>query len=89
MQDRIDDPEKRWKFRQGDLDDRLLWDDYQQAFHEALGETSTADAPWYVVPANRKWVRNLVVAEILHHHLAAIDPQFPPVEEGTEGLVVE
>ena len=89
MQDRIDDPEKRWKFRQGDLDDRRLWDDYQQAFHEALSETSTADAPWYVVPANRKWVRNLVVAEILHHHLAAIDPQFPPVEEGIEGLVVE
>ena len=89
MQERIDDPEKRWKFRKGDLDDRALWDDYQRAFHDALDKTSTDDAPWYVVPSNRKWVRNLVVAEILHHHLEQIDPQFPPVEEGVEGLVVE
>ena len=87
--ERLDEPEKRWKFRKGDLDDRALWDDYQQAFHDALATTSTDDAPWYVVPGNRKWVRNLVVAEILHHHLKQIDPHFPPVEDGTEGIVVE
>jgi PPK2 family polyphosphate:nucleotide phosphotransferase len=88
MQDRIDDPSERWKFRKGDLDDRALWDDYQAAFQEALRETSTATAPWYVVPADRKWVRNLVVAKILRDHLRRIDPQFPPAEEGVEGLVV-
>jgi PPK2 family polyphosphate:nucleotide phosphotransferase len=89
MQDRIDDPDERWKFRTGDLDDRALWDDYQLAFRDALRETSTAAAPWYVVPADRKWVRNLVVARILQHHLRAIDPQYPPAEEGIDGLVVK
>jgi polyphosphate kinase 2 (PPK2 family) len=88
MQDRIDDPSERWKFRRGDLDDRVLWDDYQAAFQEALRETSTPKAPWYVVPADSKWVRNLVVAKILRDHLRRIDPQFPPAEEGVEGLVV-
>lgn len=88
MQDRIDDPAERWKFRKGDLDDRALWDDYQAAFGDALRETSTTAAPWYVVPGDRKWVRNLVVAKILRHHLRAIDPQYPPAEDGTAGLVV-
>jgi PPK2 family polyphosphate:nucleotide phosphotransferase len=88
MQDRIDDPTERWKFRTGDLDDRALWDDYQDAFRDAIRETTVATAPWYVVPADRKWVRNLVVAKILRHHLRAIDPEFPPAEEGVEGLVV-
>jgi PPK2 family polyphosphate:nucleotide phosphotransferase len=88
MQDRIDDPGERWKFRAGDLDDRARWDDYQAAFRDALRETSTAAAPWYVVPADHKWVRNLVVAKILRHHLRAIDPQYPPPEEGVDGLVV-
>jgi PPK2 family polyphosphate:nucleotide phosphotransferase len=88
MQDRIDDPEERWKFRSGDLADRALWDDYQRAFRDALRETSTGNAPWYVVPSDRKWVRNLVVAEILRHHLTAIDPRFPPAEPGVEGTVV-
>lgn len=88
MQDRIDDPAERWKFRTGDLDDRARWDDYQAAFAEALRETSTPEAPWYVVPGDRKWVRNLVVARVLRHHLGAIDPQYPPAEDGVEGLVV-
>lgn len=88
MQDRVDDPTERWKFRKGDLDDRALWDDYQSAFRDALRETSTANAPWYVVPADRKWVRNLVVAKILRHHLRVIDPGFPPAEDDIEGIVV-
>ncbi len=88
MQDRIDDPTERWKFRMGDLDDRAQWDQYQAAFRDALRETSTSSAPWYVVPADRKWVRNLVVAKILLHHLRAIDPQLPPSEEGLDGLVI-
>jgi PPK2 family polyphosphate:nucleotide phosphotransferase len=89
LQDRVDSPDEIWKFRKGDLDDRKLWDVYREAFQEALCETSTAEAPWYVVPADRKWVRNRVVTRILHHHLTRIDPQYPPAEEGIEGLVVE
>lgn len=89
LQDRIDDPDERWKFRKGDLDDRALWDDYQAAFQEALRETSTDAAPWYVVPGDRKWVRNLVVALALRHHLDQIGPEYPPAEEDIEGLVVE
>jgi PPK2 family polyphosphate:nucleotide phosphotransferase len=88
LQDRVDDPEERWKFRKGDLDDRALWDDYRAAYHDAIRATSTDDAPWYVVPADRKWVRNLVVAGILRHHLEAIDPTYPPAADEVEGVVV-
>lgn len=88
FQDRIDDPDERWKFRLGDLDDRALWSDYRAAFGEALRETSTPDAPWYVVPGDRKWVRNLVVARIVRHHLERLDPHWPPPEPGVEGLLV-
>jgi PPK2 family polyphosphate:nucleotide phosphotransferase len=89
LQDRVDDPDERWKFRLGDLDDRALWDDYQQAFRDAIRQTSTDDAPWYVVPADRKWVRNLVIAKILRHHLELIDPQYPDADEDIEGVIVE
>jgi PPK2 family polyphosphate:nucleotide phosphotransferase len=88
LQDRVDDPDERWKFRLGDLDDRALWDDYQRAFRDAIRETSTDDAPWYVVPADRKWVRNLVVATILRHHLELLDPRYPEPEEDLGGIVV-
>ena len=89
LQDRVDDPTERWKFRRGDLDDRALWADYQVAFEEALRETTRPKAPWYVVPGDHKWVRNLVVARIVQHHLIEIDPQYPPAEDGVEGIVVE
>jgi PPK2 family polyphosphate:nucleotide phosphotransferase len=89
LQDRIDDPSERWKFRRGDLDERARWDDYMEAFQDALAQTSTDHAPWYVVPGDRKWVRNLVVARILHHHLSGVDCRYPPPEPGLEGLVVE
>jgi len=89
LQERVDDPMKRWKFRLGDLEDRALWPKYQQAYQEAVERTSTPDAPWYVVPADRNWVRNLAVAKILLHHLERLDPQIPPPEPGIDGLVVE
>jgi polyphosphate kinase 2 (PPK2 family) len=89
LQDRIDDPEKRWKFRLGDLEDRKLWHKYQLAYEEAIVRTSTDAAPWYVVPADRNWVRNLAVAKILLHHLEKLHPKLPTAEEGIEGLVVE
>jgi PPK2 family polyphosphate:nucleotide phosphotransferase len=89
LQERIDNPEKRWKFRLGDLDDRKLWNPYQAAYQDAIERTSTRSAPWYVVPADRNWVRNLAVAKILLHHLERIGPQLPPPEDGLDGLIVK
>lgn len=88
LQDRLDSADERWKFRRGDLDDRALWDDFMKAYAEALANTSTPTAPWYVVPADRKWVRNLAVARILRDVLERIDPQFPDPEDDLDGLIV-
>ncbi|HWI04534.1 MAG TPA: polyphosphate kinase 2 family protein [Acidimicrobiales bacterium] len=87
FQARLDDPTKRWKFRRGDLDERARWDDYTAAFEEAISRTSTDVAPWYVVPADRKWYRNWAVNRILLETLSAMDPQYPPAEDLT-GVVV-
>ncbi len=89
LQARIDNPAKHWKFEMGDLAERELWDDYQAAFGEMLTETSTPDAPWYVVPANRKWYRNIVISQILVDTLEKIAAaDFPPDPE-LQGLVIE
>ncbi len=88
LQSRLDDPDKRWKFSSGDIKERRLWDDYQVAFEDAIGECSTEHAPWYVVPANKKWYRNLVIARTIADTLQAIDPQFPPAEEGLEKISI-
>ncbi len=89
FQDRVDDPTKRWKFSPGDLAERSRWDDYSAAFSEMLGETSTSYAPWYLVPANRNWLRNLAVGEILADRLDALNPQYPPAAAGVEGTKIE
>ena len=86
FQDRIDDPTKRWKFKSADLDEARLWDSYRAAFEEALTRCSTDWAPWYVVPADKKWFRNLAVAEIIAETLDDLDPQYPPGEPGVETL---
>ena len=83
FQARLDDPSKRWKFRTGDLEERARWDDYIAAFEEAISRTSTEAAPWYVVPADRKWYRNWAVNRILVETLADMDPQYPPAEDLT------
>jgi PPK2 family polyphosphate:nucleotide phosphotransferase len=88
LQARLDDQSKRWKFRVGDLDDRKLWDDFQLAYEEAITETNSRYARWYVVPADRKWVRNVAVSRILVHTLEKMDPKYPPSEENLEGLKV-
>ncbi|MEZ5102319.1 MAG: polyphosphate kinase 2 family protein [Thermoleophilia bacterium] len=89
LQARLDDPEKRWKFRLGDLDDRKRWDDYQAAYEEAISETSTEWAPWHVVPADRKWVRDVVVSHLLVDTLKGLDPRLPEPAEDLTGVVVE
>jgi len=74
---RLDDPEKRWKFREGDIDERARWADYQVAYEEALARCSTSAAPWYVVPADRKWLRNHLIAALVLETLEELDPVFP------------
>lgn len=88
LQARLDQPDKNWKFRQADLADRDSWDDFRLAYREAIERTSTAYAPWYVVPANRKWYRNLVVSNILIDTLEDMGPRYPPPEEGLEDVVI-
>jgi PPK2 family polyphosphate:nucleotide phosphotransferase len=74
---RLDDPTKHWKYNPGDLTERARWEDYQQAYDDALSRCSTTAAPWYVVPADRKWYRNWAVATLLRQAFADIDPQYP------------
>ena len=88
LQERIDDPEKRWKFRKGDLGVRMRFDEYIDAYEDVIAETSTEHAPWHIVPADRNWVKSLVVAELLVDALERIDPRLPDPEEDVEGLIV-
>lgn len=87
LQSRLDRPDKRWKFNPDDLKERRLWPDYQDAFQDAINNCSTAYAPWYVVPANTKWYRNLVVARTIADTLEAMNPQFPTAESITPELI--
>lgn len=77
---RLERPDKHWKFNPDDLGERARWDDYMEAFELALSKTSTETAPWYVIPAENRRVRDLVVAKIIVDTLEAMDPQFPPPE---------
>ncbi|KJL34518.1 polyphosphate kinase 2 family protein [Microbacterium azadirachtae] len=77
LMERLERPEKHWKFNPGDTDERLLWDDYMVAYDTVFERTSTDDAPWYVIPANRKWYARLAVQELLLAALEDIDPQWP------------
>jgi PPK2 family polyphosphate:nucleotide phosphotransferase len=75
--ERLEMPEKRWKFNPGDLEERKLWPDYMKAFEEAIARTSTKWAPWYVVPANRNWYRNLVVASVIADTMKSLKMEYP------------
>ncbi|MGI5239977.1 polyphosphate kinase 2 family protein [Dactylosporangium sp. CA-139066] len=74
---RIDRPEKNWKFSAADLQERQFWDDYQQAYSDMLSNTSTEWAPWYVIPADHKWFARIAAAATIVHALMELDPQFP------------
>jgi PPK2 family polyphosphate:nucleotide phosphotransferase len=89
FQERLDDPEKRWKFRTGDLADRALWPKFQKAYEEVLERTSTKYAPWHVIPADSNGVRNLAVAKVLLSALEAIDPKLPPDEPDLDNVVIK
>ena len=73
VQARLDDPAKHWKYDPGDIDDRELWDEYMEAYRIAIAETDTEHAPWYIVPANRKWYSRIAVQELLITALEALD----------------
>lgn len=89
LQARLDDPTKHWKFRLGDLKERKLWSQYMKAYEDVLSRTSTEYAPWYIVPANRKWYRDLVISTILVETLEGLKMEFPKSEEDLEGVVIE
>jgi PPK2 family polyphosphate:nucleotide phosphotransferase len=86
--ERIEDPTKHWKFSLGDLKERELWDDYMAAYEDAVNLTSTPWAPWYVIPANRKWYRNLVVARVLTETLRGFNMQWPQSAEDLSQVVI-
>jgi PPK2 family polyphosphate:nucleotide phosphotransferase len=88
LQDRINDPTKRWKFNPADLNERKLWKQYMSAYELALTRCSTPWAPWYVIPADRNWYRNALVARIVRTTLEELNPKYPPALKGIEKLVV-
>ena len=77
FEERLKDPTKQWKLEPEDFEDRKYWDDYTAAYEDALGHCSTDAAPWFVIPANKKWFRNLAVSRILVHALERLDLKFP------------
>jgi polyphosphate kinase 2 (PPK2 family) len=83
---RLDDPTKHWKFNEGDLEERTRWQAYQAAYEDAIRECSTDTAPWYVVPADRKWYRNWAISQLLVATLERLDPQRPTPDLDVESL---
>ena len=88
LQSRLDDPSKHWKFSSADIRERAYWDHYMQAFEDCFHNCSTPYAPWYIVPANKKWYRNLVIARTIADTLDAMNPQFPPAEAGLAQVTI-
>jgi PPK2 family polyphosphate:nucleotide phosphotransferase len=84
LMERLERPEKNWKFNPGDVDERVLWPHYQEAYQAALEKCSTEAAPWFVVPADRKWYARLAVQNLVLEHLRAMDPQWPAADYDVE-----
>jgi PPK2 family polyphosphate:nucleotide phosphotransferase len=89
LQARLNQPHKRWKFNPADLKERALWDDYMQAFEDAFANCSTHIAPWYIVPANKKWYRNLVISETIVKTLENLKLKYPDPIEELDNIVIE
>ncbi|MGZ0146158.1 polyphosphate kinase 2 family protein [Kribbella sp. WER1] len=84
LEARLDDPTKHWKYNPGDVDERQLWPDYMDAYHAAIERCSTPDAPWYVIPSDRKWYRNWAVTTILLETLKELNPEWPAADFDVE-----
>ena len=80
FQDRLDDPSKHWKFDEGDLEKRKKWDDYIEAFEDAINTCSTDESPWYVIPANKKWFRNVLISKVLIETIEAMNLSYPQTD---------
>jgi len=89
LRERLTDPEKSWKFRESDVNDLARRDEFVSAYEDVINETSTKWAPWYVVPADHNWARNLLVARILVSMLRRMDPQLPEPPAGLDEIVIE
>lgn len=87
--ERVNEPDKNWKFSAADARERQYWDEYQEAYSQMLSHTSTEWAPWYVVPADRKWFARICVSAILAHTLMSIDPQFPVLDAAGKAALDE
>lgn len=89
LQERLDDETRHWKFSSGDLKERKFWPKYMEAFQEALTKTSKKHAPWYVIPADRKWYRNYAITTIVRQTLESIEMSWPEAEEGLSKIVID
>ena len=89
FQERLDRKEKNWKFNPSDLKTRAKWDDYMRAFEDVFAKCSHPWAPWYIVPANRKWYRNYVISTILVETMEKLNMRYPPAPEGLDKIVIE
>lgn len=89
LRERLENPAKQWKFEHGDVEERKRWDAYQRAYAAALSETSTSHAPWYVVPSDRKWFRNLVVSTVLIETLESLDMSYPEPGPGLARVTID
>ncbi|OQW58549.1 MAG: polyphosphate kinase [Proteobacteria bacterium HN_bin10] len=89
LQERLDDPEKHWKFNPADLEDRALWDEYAKAYEIVLDRCSTPHAPWRVVPADKKWRRNAIIASVVRGTLQAMNPLYPKADFDPKAIRIE
>lgn len=87
--ERINEPEKNWKFSGGDAKERAVWDDYMRAYEDAISATSTKQSPWYIIPADKKWFTRLAVSEIIVKRLEAMGLAYPTVTEARMAELVE
>jgi PPK2 family polyphosphate:nucleotide phosphotransferase len=88
LQDRLDRPDKHWKFSIGDLDTRRKWSAYMAAFEDAIGRCNTAEAPWYIIPANRKWFRDYLILRTIIETMEDMGLEYPEAEAGLEHVVI-
>ena len=89
LQGRLDDPKKHWKFNVGDLGERKLWPEYMKAYEDAISETSTPWAPWYIIPANAKWYRDQVIAQVMIQTLEGLKMSYPDDPKNLSQIVIE
>lgn len=89
LQARLDDPTKQWKFNPGDLKERALWEEYLQAYQDVLSRTSTSSAPWFIVPSDRKWVRNYVIATTIVNCLKSFQMNYPAPTSDLTNITID